>query len=77
MTWRGIIFDLDGVLCFTDQYHYKAWKELAGREGIYFDETVNNRLRGISRMDSLKIILERAGKSYTDRKSTRLNSSHP
>ena len=66
MTWRGIIFDLDGVICLTDQYHYQAWKELAGREDIYFDETVNNRLRGISRMDSLKIILERAGKSYTE-----------
>lgn len=66
MAWRGIIFDLDGVICYTDQYHYRAWKELADRENIYFDEAVNNRLRGVSRMDSLEIILERSGKFYTD-----------
>ncbi|HCT91242.1 MAG TPA: beta-phosphoglucomutase [Lachnospiraceae bacterium] len=72
MAWRGIIFDLDGVICFTDQYHYQAWKELADRENIYFDEAVNNRLRGISRMDSLEIILERSRKSYTDREKEAL-----
>ncbi len=62
---KGVIFDLDGVICFTDKYHYIAWKKLADREGIYFDETINNRLRGVSRMDSLEIILERAEKSYS------------
>ena len=56
---RGIIFDLDGVLVFTDKFHYQAWKEIADELGIYFDEKVNNRLRGVSRMDSLEIILER------------------
>ncbi|MGF7004252.1 beta-phosphoglucomutase [Lachnospiraceae bacterium PF1-21] len=56
---RGIIFDLDGVLVFTDQYHYLAWKQLADELGVYFDEKINNRLRGVSRMDSLEIILER------------------
>ena len=56
---RGLIFDLDGVLVFTDQYHYAAWKKLADRLGIYFDEKINNRLRGVSRMESLEIILER------------------
>ena len=35
-TIRAIIFDLDGVICFTDNYHYQAWKELADAEGIYF-----------------------------------------
>ena len=49
-TIRAIIFDLDGVICFTDQYHYQAWKEMADAEGIYFDETINGRLRGVSRM---------------------------
>ena len=44
-TIRAIIFDLDGVICFTDQYHYQAWKEMADAEGIYFDETINGRLR--------------------------------
>ena len=57
--YKGIIFDLDGVICHTDKYHYQAWKAVADRMGIYFDETINNRLRGVSRMESLEIILER------------------
>jgi beta-phosphoglucomutase len=61
---RGIIFDLDGVLLSTDEFHYRAWKELADREGIPFDRTINHRLRGVSRMDSLNIILEKAGRPY-------------
>ena len=58
-TCKAIIFDLDGVLVFTDHYHYLAWKKLADRLGIYFDEDINNRLRGVSRMASLEIILKR------------------
>lgn len=42
---KGIIFDLDGVIVFTDQYHYQAWKKLADRLGAYFDEKINDRLR--------------------------------
>lgn len=56
---KGMIFDLDGVIVFTDRFHYQAWKAMADEMGIYFDETINNRLRGVSRMDSLEIILER------------------
>ncbi len=63
--YKGIIFDLDGVICFTDKYHYQAWKKLADSLGIYFDEEINNRLRGVSRMESLEIILERSDKEYT------------
>lgn len=63
---KGIIFDLDGVICSTDQYHYQAWKSLADELGIYFDETINNRLRGVSRMESLEIILEKAKESYKE-----------
>lgn len=59
MKYRGIIFDLDGVICSTDHYHYLAWKALADRLGVYFDEKINNRLRGVSRMASLEIVLER------------------
>lgn len=59
MKYKGILFDLDGVICSTDRYHYLAWKALADRLGIYFDETINNRLRGVSRMASLDIVLER------------------
>ncbi len=63
---HAIIFDLDGVICFTDKYHYQAWKELADKEGIYFDEKINDRLRGVSRMQSLNIILEKGSREYTE-----------
>lgn len=59
MKYEAIIFDLDGVICFTDKYHYQAWKAVADELGIYFDEIINNRLRGVSRMESFEIILER------------------
>ncbi|MCC8151253.1 MAG: beta-phosphoglucomutase [Lachnospiraceae bacterium] len=59
MSLKAVIFDLDGVIVFTDQFHYRAWKKMADSMGIYFDETINHRLRGVSRMDSLEIILER------------------
>jgi len=54
---KGVIFDLDGVLCFTDKFHFMAWKTIADNLSIPFDEKVNNRLRGIGRMESLDIIL--------------------
>lgn len=63
--YTGIIFDLDGVICFTDHYHYLAWKAIADKKGIYFDEVINNRLRGVSRMESLEIILERCEEMLT------------
>lgn len=63
---KGVIFDLDGVIVSTDGLHYKAWKQMADQEGIYFDQVINNRLRGVSRMESLEIILERAEKKYTE-----------
>jgi beta-phosphoglucomutase len=59
MKYKAIIFDLDGVICHTDHYHYLAWKQLADKLGVYFDEVINNRLRGVSRMESLEIILEK------------------
>lgn len=62
---KAIIFDLDGVLVHTDKFHYLAWKALADKLGIYFDETINNRCRGVSRMESLDIVLERSDKTYT------------
>lgn len=63
---KGIIFDLDGVIVSTDQYHYEAWKALADREGIYFDKNINNRLRGVSRRESLMIILEKSQRKYNE-----------
>jgi beta-phosphoglucomutase len=60
MKYKGIIFDLDGVICSTDEYHYLAWKALAERLNIPFDRERNNLLRGVSRAASLNIILEKA-----------------
>ena len=62
---KGAIFDLDGVLVFTDRLHYAAWKRLADEEGIEFNEEINLRLRGVSRMESLNIILEKAKRKYS------------
>ncbi|MDR2683890.1 MAG: beta-phosphoglucomutase, partial [Prevotellaceae bacterium] len=62
---KGVIFDLDGVIVSTDELHYQGWKYMADSEGIYFDRQINERLRGVSRMESLEIILERASKTYT------------
>ncbi len=70
MKYKGIVFDLDGVICSTDEYHYLAWKALADRLGIPFDRERNNLLRGVSRMASLEIILEKGGKTYTDEEKT-------
>lgn len=58
MRYKAVIFDLDGVICSTDQYHYQAWKTIADRLGLPFDEKKNDRLRGVSRMESLGIVLE-------------------
>lgn len=60
MKYKGIIFDLDGVICSTDEYHYLAWKVLAERLNTPFDRERNNLLRGVSRAASLNIILEKA-----------------
>ena len=72
MKYQGIIFDLDGVICSTDRYHYQAWKKMADGIGVYFDEVINNRLRGVSRMASLEIILERSKEQYTDERKAAL-----
>lgn len=59
MNYHTVIFDLDGVICHTDHYHYQAWKRIADSLGIEFNQNINNRLRGVSRIDSLEIILEK------------------
>lgn len=69
---KGVIFDLDGVLVSTDQLHYAAWKTIADREGIYFDQEINLRLRGVSRMDCVDILLELADKPYTQEEKRQL-----
>lgn len=54
----AVLFDLDGVIVRSDEYHYRGWKQLADEEGWDFDKTLNHQLRGVSRMDSLQIILD-------------------
>ncbi|WAC62164.1 beta-phosphoglucomutase [Pseudoxanthomonas sp. SL93] len=62
---RALIFDLDGVLTDTAHTHYHAWKRLADEIGVPFDQQVNERLKGVDRMASLEIILERAPRRYS------------
>lgn len=63
---EAVIFDVDGVLLSTDEEHYLAWKRLCDEADLYFDRAMNQRLRGVSRMASLEIILERSHRHYSD-----------
>ena len=58
MRTAACIFDLDGVIVDTARYHFLAWKKLTDQLGIHFTEEDNERLKGVSRMASLEIILE-------------------
>lgn len=63
---KGIIFDLDGVLVSTDELHYQAWKKLATDLGIMgFTKEDNARQKGVSRMDSLEVVLEKGNQQYS------------
>lgn len=64
--YDAVIFDLDGVICSTDEYHYLAWKELADSLALPFDRQYNNRLRGVSRLESLNLILDLGERQYSD-----------
>ena len=72
MSIEAVIFDLDGVICHTDQYHYQAWKTIADRLSIPFDERINARMRGVSRLESLEILLEQSGKNFSQEEKERL-----
>jgi beta-phosphoglucomutase len=72
MAIHAVIFDLDGVLVSTDEYHFQAWQQLAFKEGIYFDWEINQRLRGVSRMASLEIVLGRAERTYSIEEKARM-----
>ena len=63
---KGFIFDLDGVITDTAELHYDAWKKLADEMGWEFDRDVNEKLRGISRMDSIKVIMDHNGVSLDE-----------
>ena len=64
--FKCVIFDLDGVICSTDEQHYQSWQALADQLGIPFSREVNNRFRGVSRMACMDILAEIDGKHYTD-----------
>jgi len=63
---KACIFDLDGVVVDTAKYHYLAWKRLASELGFEFHEKDNERLKGISRIDSLNILLEIGGVTLSE-----------
>lgn len=64
---RGVIFDLDGVLVSTDELHFKAWKRLAEEIGIMnFTKEDNMKQKGVSRMESLEVVLEKGNRCYCD-----------
>jgi beta-phosphoglucomutase len=60
-TVHAAIFDLDGVIVDTAKYHYQGWKRLANENGFDFTIADNERLKGVSRMRSLEILLELGG----------------
>ena len=66
MSIKGFIFDLDGVLTDTAEYHFRGWKRLADEEGLPFTRQDNEALRGIPRRDSLMLILK--GRTYPEEK---------
>lgn len=66
MKVEAFIFDLDGVIISTDEYHYQAWKKLAEEEDIPYSREVNVFQRGVSRMESLEVMLGKADRTYTE-----------
>jgi kojibiose phosphorylase len=65
-TVRAVLFDLDGVLTDTAEYHYLAWKRLADDLGIPFTRADGDRLRGVSRRPALEIILDLGGRTASE-----------
>lgn len=72
---KGAIFDLDGVIVDTAKYHYLAWRELAEDLGFEFKESDNERLKGVSRMRSLEILLEVGGITASEEEKEKMAQS--
>ena len=73
MDIKAVIFDLDGVLVTTDELHFAAWKSLAEELGIDgFTKADNARQRGVSRMASLEVVLEKTDRKFSDEKKIAL-----
>jgi len=69
---KAVIFDLDGVIADTARFHYKAWKKLASEIGINLTYEFNENLKGVSRIESLELILTLTNKSYSNEKKIEL-----
>ncbi len=69
---HGFVFDLDGVVVFTDKYHYLGWKKLADQHGWELDESLGHQLRGVSRIPALEVILDHNGVVLSDDEKHRL-----
>jgi beta-phosphoglucomutase len=69
---KACIFDLDGVITDTSHFHFLGWKRLAETLGIELDETANENLKGVSRMESLEWILDKGGVRLSQEKKNKL-----
>ena len=63
--FKGVLFDLDGVITDTAEFHYHAWKKLGNEIGISIDRVFNEQLKGVSREDSLQLLLKYGKKEGT------------
>ena len=71
---KACIFDLDGVIVDTAVYHYQAWKRLANELGFDFTEEDNEKLKGVSRVRSLELILQWGGITKTEAEKEELEA---
>ena len=63
---KAVLFDLDGVLVSTDEYHYRSWVKIAAEEGFdFFDHTFNDKFRGVARLECVEILTKASGRNYT------------
>ncbi|RRB07070.1 beta-phosphoglucomutase [Larkinella rosea] len=72
MPIKALLFDLDGVIVDTAIYHYQAWRRMANTLGFDISEAFNEQLKGISRTESLEIILAHGGKTVSDEQKQEL-----
>lgn len=73
--YDAIIFDLDGVLCHTDCYHYQAWSRACSDWNLPFSANINDQLRGVSREESVELILKAAGRQMSQQEKERFASA--
>jgi beta-phosphoglucomutase len=63
---KAVLFDLDGVLVSTDEYHYRSWLKISKEEGFnFFDHEFNHQFRGVARMECVEILTRASGRTYT------------